>query len=232
MPSRYSSKGSLQDSEELAKKLNIKLSEVPIDPIFHEYLATLRPNFQNLPENEAEENLQSRIRGMILMAFSNKFGAIVLNTGNKSEMAMGYTTLYGDMVGGLGVLHDVTKTKVFELARLTQVIPQSILDKPPSAELKQNQLDTDTLPPYAILDPILEDYLEEELSIEEIAKRRKHPLDFIRSIVRRIHAAEFKRRQAPISLRVTPKALNKGRIVPIVQKWQTPGKDVLNRWEF
>lgn len=219
MPSRYSSKGSLEDAIELAKLLNIELSEVSIEPIFKEFLKSLEPKFQNLAKNETEENLQSRIRGMILMAFSNKFGAIVLNTGNKSEMAMGYTTLYGDMAGGLAVINDVTKSQVYKLAEYTRVIPQSILTKAPSAELKENQIDEDTLPPYEVLDPILEDYIEGRLPIETIAKKQKQQVDFVRNIVRKIHLAEYKRRQAPISIRVTLKAFSKGRIVPIVQKW-------------
>jgi NAD+ synthase (glutamine-hydrolysing) len=155
---------------------------------------------------------------MILMAFSNKFGHLLLNAGNKSEMAMGYCTLYGDMAGGLGVLHDVTKLHVYELAKHIGIIPQAILDKPPSAELRENQTDLDTLPPFEILDPIIEDYIEERLSPAAIAAKRNQPLSFIQQLIHRMHAAEYKRRQTPISIRVTQKAFSKGRLVPIVQK--------------
>lgn len=219
MPSRYSSKGSVDDSAELAKILGIELRKVPIEPIFKEYLGLLEPSFKGLAPNEAEENLQTRIRGMILMAFSNKFGHILLNTGNKSEMAMGYCTLYGDMAGGLGVLHDVAKLQVYKLAEYIGVIPQAIVKKAPSAELKENQVDMDVLPPFEILDPILEDYIEKRSTAEEIAHQRKQPIEFVRGIIHKIHLAEYKRRQAPIGIRVTEKAFSKGRIVPIVQKW-------------
>ncbi len=219
MPSRYSSKGSVDDSVELAKILGVELQKVPIEPIFKEYLGLLEPMFKGLAPNETEENLQTRIRGMILMAFSNKFGHILLNTGNKSEMAMGYCTLYGDMAGGLGVLHDVTKLQVYKLAEYIRVIPESIMKKTPSAELKENQVDMDVLPPFEILDPILEDYIENRLTAEEIALKRKQPVGFVRGIIHKIHLAEYKRRQAPIGIRVTEKAFSKGRFVPIVQKW-------------
>ena len=219
MPSRYSSKGSVDDSVELAKILGVELIKLPIEAIFKEYLGLLEPMFKGLAPNETEENLQTRIRGMILMAFSNKFGHILLNTGNKSEMAMGYCTLYGDMAGGLGVLHDVTKLQVYKLAEYIGVIPEAILKKVPSAELKENQVDMDVLPPFEILDPILEDYIENRLTTEEIALKRKQPVEFVRGIIHKIHLAEYKRRQAPIGIRVTEKAFSKGRIVPIVQKW-------------
>ncbi|MGB7978813.1 MAG: NAD+ synthase [Chlamydiales bacterium] len=219
MPSRFSSKGSVEDSIELAKILGVEMREIPIEPIYKEYLALLEPMFQGRPFDETEENLQSRIRGMILMALSNKFGYILLNTGNKTEMAMGYCTLYGDMAGGLGVLHDVMKLQVYQLAKKIGIIPEAILKKVPSAELRENQTDLDTLPPFEILDPILEDYIEKRLSLEEIAAKRGEPLAFVRSIAHRVHLAEYKRRQAPIGIRVTEKAFSKGRIVPIVQKW-------------
>jgi NAD+ synthase (glutamine-hydrolysing) len=219
MPSRYSSKGSVDDSVELANILGVELRKVPIEPIFKEYLGLLEPMFKGFALNETEENLQSRIRGMILMAFSNKFGHILLNTGNKTEMAMGYCTLYGDMAGGLGVLQDVTKLQVYKLADHIGVIPEAILKKAPSAELRENQVDMDVLPPFEILDPILEDYVENRLTAEEISLKRNQPIEFIRGIIRKIHLAEYKRRQAPLGIRVTEKALGKGRIVPIVQKW-------------
>lgn len=220
MPSRFSSPGSVDDSRALVETLGVELKEISIEPIFKQYLAHLEPMFQGKPFDETEENLQSRIRGNILMAFSNKFGCILLNTGNKSEMAMGYCTLYGDMAGGLGVLHDVTKLQIYELARFIKVIPESIINKVPSAELKENQTDFDTLPPYDVLDLIIEDYVEKRFSIEEIALKRGQPIEFVRGIVHKIHLNEYKRRQAPIGIRVTEKAFSKGRIVPIVQKWK------------
>ncbi len=220
LPSRFSSKGSVDDSVQLAHVLGIELRQISIEPILKEYLHLLEPLFQGRPQDETEENLQTRIRGMILMAFSNKFGYILLNTGNKSEMAMGYCTLYGDMAGGLGVLHDVTKLQIYKMAEYIKIIPEAIIKKVPSAELKENQKDTDTLPPFEILDPIIEDYIEERLTPEEIAAKRKQPLDFIRKLIAKMHCAEYKRRQAPISIRVTPKAFSKGRVVPIVQKWR------------
>lgn len=221
MPSRYSSRGSVDDSVELAEKLGVELRTIPIEGVFKSYLSLLEPMFHGLPLNETEENLQSRIRGMILMAFSNKFGHILLNTGNKSEMAMGYCTLYGDMAGGLGVLHDVTKLQIYKLAKQIGIIPEAILKKAPSAELKENQTDLDVLPPFEILDPILEDYIEKRLNPEEIARKRGQPIEWVLELIRKIHLAEYKRRQAPIGIRVTEKAFSKGRIVPIVQKYRT-----------
>ena len=224
LPSRYSSKGSVIDAKKLAEHLGIQWREIRIDSIFQNYLDLLEPIFKGCPVDETEENLQSRVRGMILMAFSNKFGSILLNAGNKSEMAMGYTTLYGDMAGGLGVLHDVTKLQVYQLAdyvnRSEEIIPKEIIEKAPSAELRENQTDFDTLPPFEVLDPIIEDYIEKRLSPEEISAKRNLALDFILSLTRKMHLAEYKRRQAPISLRVTQKAFSKGRVVPIVQKWR------------
>ncbi len=224
MPSRFSSSSSYEDALLLAKNLKVSFEEISIDPLFQQYLETLQPAFEGRPHDLTEENLQTRIRGMILMAYSNKFGSILLTTGNKSELAMGYTTLYGDMCGGLGVLQDVTKMQVYALSdyvnRDSEIIPRSIIEKAPSAELRPNQRDQDTLPPFEILDPILEDYLEDRLTIQEIADKRGQPLPFIRDIIHKIHLAEYKRRQAPIGLRVTPKAFSKGRDVPIVQKWR------------
>ena len=221
LPSRFSSPESLIDAEQLANNLGILLETVSIDELFQQYLERLGPYFAT--SSLVEENLQARVRGQILMAFANQFSSILLNTGNKSEMAMGYTTLYGDMAGGLGVLHDVIKLKVYELSRFVnrekEVIPEAILQKVPSAELRPNQKDSDTLPPYEILDPILEDYIEEHLTAQEIADRRGQPIAFIQEIIRKIHIAEYKRRQAPIGIRVTRKAFSRGRNVPIVQKW-------------
>ncbi|MBM3183800.1 MAG: NAD+ synthase [Chlamydiae bacterium] len=224
LPSRFSSAGSIADAKVLTEKLGIEFQVISIDNIFQNYLDLLEPLFKNRLFDETEENLQSRIRGMVLMAFSNKFCRILLNAGNKSEMAMGYTTLYGDMAGGLGVLHDVTKLQIYKLAahvnRNQEIIPQAIIDKTPSAELKENQSDFDTLPPFETLDPIIEDYIEERLTPEEIIKKRKFPENTVKEVVRKIHLSEYKRRQTPISLRVTQKAFNKGRYVPIVQKWK------------
>jgi NAD+ synthase (glutamine-hydrolysing) len=217
MPSRFSSKGSVTDSIKLCKKLGVELKEVSIEPLFKRYLEVLEPEFKGKAVDMTEENLQTRIRGNILMAFSNKLGHILLNTGNKSEMAMGYCTLYGDMAGGLGVLHDVTKMHVYELAKWVG-LAKEIIEKVPSAELRENQADSDTLPPYEILDPILEDYIEERLSADQIAKKRKQPVAFVRKIIHQVHMAEYKRRQAPIGIRVTQKAFSKGRVVPIVSK--------------
>lgn len=222
LPSRFSSPASYKDAADLAQNLGISLKKISIDEIFQQYLDLLEPLFKGKPLDATEENLQSRIRGMILMAMSNKFGSILLNTGNKSELAMGYTTLYGDMCGGLGVLLDVVKLKVYELARYVNrqknIIPASILQRIPSAELKENQTDQDTLPPYEILDPVIQDYVEERLSPEEIATQRGHLLPFVQGIVHKIHAAEYKRRQAPIGIRVTKKSFSKGRNIPIVRK--------------
>jgi NAD+ synthase (glutamine-hydrolysing) len=226
MPSRYSSQLGVSDAVQLAGNLGVSMHSIPIDGLFQHYLDTLEPFFVGENENITEENLQSRIRGMLLMAFSNKFGSIVLATGNKSEMAMGYTTLYGDMAGGLGVLQDVTKTNVYRLAHFVneqrEMIPLSIMTKTPSPELKFKQTAFDRLPPFEVLDPILEDYLEERLSPQEIAAKRGRPQAFVDEIIHRVHAAEYKRRQAPIGIRVTSKAFSRGRVVPIVQKWIVP----------
>ncbi|HEV7738094.1 MAG TPA: NAD(+) synthase, partial [Chlamydiales bacterium] len=223
MPSRFSSESGKIDAALLASNLGIVMHTISIDHLFQHYLDTVEPFFAGKAEDITEENIQSRIRGMLLMAFSNKLGSLVLATGDKSEMAMGYTTLYGDMVGGLGVLQDVTKTNVYRLAkwinREQQIIPRSTMTKPPSPELKAGQTAFDRLPPFEVLDPILEDYIEERLSPKEIAAKRGQLLPVVEEIIRRIHAAEYKRRQAPPGIRVTPKAFSRGRNVPIVQKW-------------
>lgn len=223
LPSRYSSSESIPDSKKLAKKLGIAFQEISIEKPFEAYLETLAPFFEGKEPDVTEENLQARIRGMILMAFSNKFGYLLLGTGNKSEMAMGYSTLYGDMCGGLGVLNDVTKAQVYALAqwinREQELIPQTIIDRPPSAELRPNQKDTDTLPEYAVVDVVLQEYVEEHLSYEEIAKKHHFDLELVKELVRKIHQNEYKRRQAPPGLRVTKKAFTTGRRFPIVQHW-------------
>lgn len=223
LPSRYSSKGSITDAEELANHLRIELLSLPIENMFQTTLESLQPLFKGKPEDVTEENIQARLRGMILMAVSNKLGYILLSTGNKSEMAVGYCTLYGDMAGGLSVISDVTKQQVYALARWInrqkKIIPQSTLDKTPSAELKANQKDTDTLPAYEILDPVLQAYVEDFLSPEEIAQKYQLPLEQVRDLIHRIHLAEYKRRQAPPGIRVSKRAFHVGRRYPIVQKW-------------
>ncbi len=223
LPSRYSSLESYADAACLADRLGIELKKVDIDGLFQEYLDQLSSAFQRPLTSLVVENLQARIRGMILMAFSNQEGSLLLNTSNKSEMAMGYTTLYGDLCGGLSVLSDVTKLRVYELChfvnRKEEIIPKAILQKAPSAELRPNQTDQDTLPPFDVLDPILEDYLEKGRSLEEISTERNVSFSFVQGLTRQIHLAEYKRRQAPMGIRVTQKAFTKGRVVPIVQKW-------------
>ncbi|MDE3045364.1 MAG: NAD+ synthase [Verrucomicrobiota bacterium] len=222
LPSRFSSPNSYTDAEQLARNLGISLEKISIDETFQHMLDWITPLFQ--PTDLTEQNLQPRIRGTLLMSISNQSGAILLNTGNKSELAMGYMTLYGDMCGGLGVLLDVTKTQVYALARFLnrqgEVIPEAILQRVPSAELKENQTDQDTLPPYDVLDPILEDYIEEGLSPQEIAIKHGHLLPFVKDVIHKIHLAEYKRRQAAIGIRVTQKCFSKGRNVPIVQRWR------------
>jgi NAD+ synthase/NAD+ synthase (glutamine-hydrolysing) len=222
MPSQYSSEHSIKDARELACKLGIRFEVVPIGPVFDGYRKALAPLFAGTPENVAEENIQSRIRGNILMAFSNKFGELVLTTGNKSEVGVGYCTLYGDMVGGLGVISDVPKTMVYSLSRyvnsLKPVIPQSTIDKPPSAELRPGQQDSDTLPPYEVLDNILEDYVEDYRTAEQIAADRGYDVRLVRNVVRMIERSEYKRQQAAPGLKITPKAFGFGRRFPIAQK--------------
>ncbi|PIS01491.1 MAG: NAD+ synthase [Chlamydiae bacterium CG10_big_fil_rev_8_21_14_0_10_35_9] len=223
MPSRFTSLASMEDARALAENLNISLKEVPIDHLFQQYLDLLSPLFHGYPPDATEENLQARIRGMVLMAISNKLGYLVLSTGNKSEMAIGYSTLYGDLCGGLGIINDVSKTKVYELCRLLnkseEVIPQNIIEREPSAELKANQKDQDTLPDYAILDAILEGYVEGHMSSQVIANKYDLKEKFVEEMIHKIHLAEYKRRQSPPGLRVTKKAFSKGRVFPIVQKW-------------
>ncbi len=222
MPSQYSSEHSIKDARELACKLGIRFEVIAIGDIFADYRKALAQLFAGMPEDVAEENLQSRIRGNILMAFSNKFGALVLTTGNKSEVGVGYCTLYGDMVGGLGVISDVPKTMVYDLSRyvnsLKPVIPQSTIDKPPSAELRPGQKDSDTLPPYEVLDNILEDYVEDYRTAEQIAADRGYEVRLVRDVIRMIERSEYKRQQAAPGLKITPKAFGLGRRFPIAQK--------------
>jgi len=222
MPSQYSSENSIKDARELACKLGIRFEVIAIGEVFGGYRKALAPLFAGVPEDVAEENLQSRIRGNILMAFSNKFGALVLTTGNKSEVGVGYCTLYGDMVGGLGVISDVPKTMVYSLSRyvnsLKPVIPQSTIDKPPSAELRPGQKDSDTLPPYEVLDNILEDYVEDYRTAEQIAANHGYEVKLVRDVIRMIERSEYKRQQAAPGLKITRKAFGFGRRFPIAQK--------------
>jgi len=223
MPSPYSSKGSIEDARQLAQNLGIGFKIIPISGIFAAYLDTLAEHFAGTGPNVAEENIQARIRGNILMALSNKFGYLVLSTGNKSELAVGYCTLYGDMSGGLAVISDVPKTMVYKLAayinRHGEVIPQACIDKPPSAELKPNQVDQDTLPPYPILDEILYYYIEEGYSADEIIAQGLDE-ETVRWVVRTVARNEYKRKQAPPGLRVTSKAFGTGRRMPIAAKFE------------
>jgi NAD+ synthase/NAD+ synthase (glutamine-hydrolysing) len=222
MPGQYSSPGSVDDARVLAANLDIRFELIPISQIFDSYRAALRPVFAGRPEDATEENIQSRIRGALLMALSNKFGSLVLSTGNKSELGVGYCTLYGDMVGGLAVLSDVPKNQVYRLSRYVNsrrlVIPQSTLEKPPSAELCPNQKDTDSLPPYDVLDPILEGYVEDGQTAEQIAREHGFDLALVRSVVRMVDRAEYKRQQAAPGLKISEKAFGMGRRFPIAQK--------------
>jgi NAD+ synthetase len=223
MPGPYSSPGSIRDAEALARNLHIDFRIIPITPIFESYLTALDSAFEGQPRDVTEENIQARIRGNILMALSNKFGSLVLSTGNKSELAAGYCTLYGDMAGGLAVIADVPKIMVYDLARYVnragERIPLACLEKAPSAELRPNQTDQDTLPPYEVLDAILKDYIEEALSSQEIAEKHHFDRALVRDTIRKVDGAEYKRQQAPPTLKVTAKAFGMGRRYPIAQKY-------------
>jgi NAD+ synthase (glutamine-hydrolysing) len=223
MPGPYSSEGSRIDARQLAENLGMEFLTLPITNVFESYRTTMADAFRGRPENVTEENLQARVRGNILMALSNKFGSMVLSTGNKSEMAVGYCTLYGDMAGGLSMLSDVPKTMVYELANLInrerELIPRASITKPPSAELRPNQKDQDSLPPYENLDRILKAYIEEVKSPEEIARQYDFDIDLVRSIANKVDRNEYKRRQAPPGLKITSRAFGLGRPFPIVQKF-------------
>jgi NAD+ synthetase len=223
MPGPFSSEGSLRDARRLAETLGLRFELVPIVKEYDAFRAALQPVFQGLPEDVTEENLQARIRGTTLMAISNKLRAIVLTTGNKSELATGYCTLYGDMVGGLAVIADIYKGMVYEISRWInrngEVIPQASLDKPPSAELRPNQTDQDTLPPYDVLDCILQNYIEENAGAEQIAKKENLPLALVEDVIRRVHRNEYKRQQAAPNLKVSAKAFGVGRVFPIAHKY-------------
>ena len=223
MPSKFSSEGSVNDSEELIHNLGISSDNISIQPVFDKINDMLQPSFHNKPNDLTEENMQARIRGLYLMAFSNKFNYLLCTTGNKSEMAVGYATLYGDMNGALGVIADVLKTDVFKIAkyinRENEIIPINIISKPPSAELRHDQKDEDSLPPYDLLDSILRKYLEEYKEEEEIVAEIGNK-DIVRSVLRLVDRSEFKRFQAAPALRVSTKSFGYGRRIPIVQGWR------------
>ena len=222
MPTQYSSQGSVDDSIAVARNLGIRCLKIPIQNAFEAVRAQFTEIFAGLPENETEENMQPRLRGLTLMALSNKFGSLVLTTGNKSELAVGYCTLYGDMAGGLAVISDVPKTMVYRLAewmnRDREVIPRNTIEKPPSAELKPDQRDQDTLPPYEILDPILQLYVEEQRSQAEIVARGFDEKT-VRWVTRRVDLNEYKRAQAVPGLKVTSRAFGLGRRMPVAQRF-------------
>jgi NAD+ synthase (glutamine-hydrolysing) len=228
MPSPYSSPESLDDAKQVASGLGVRLDVLEIGDVFSGYLDVLRETFRGTKEGVAEENLQARIRGNLLMALSNKFGSLVLATGNKSEYAVGYATLYGDMAGGFAPIKDVPKTLVYELAKWrnaiggaeTPPIPQRVLDKPPSAELRPDQKDTDSLPPYDVLDPIVEAYVEDDRSPEDIIAARGLDPKLVDRVVEMIDRAEYKRRQAAPGIKITPKAFGRDRRLPITNRYR------------
>ena len=226
MPSRYSSIGTQSDARQTAENLGIDFVELSIEPAFRAYLETLKSEFAGLEPDTTEENLQARIRGNLLMALSNKFGCLVLTTGNKSEMAVGYATLYGDMAGGFAVIKDVPKTVVFELAAYRNLlgpgagpIPEATILRPPSAELRPDQTDQDSLPPYEVLDAIIEAYVVLDESVPEIAARGLD-LQTVERVVAMIDQNEYKRRQAAPGVRITPKAFGKDRRLPITNRYR------------
>jgi NAD+ synthase (glutamine-hydrolysing) len=225
MPSPYSSPESLEDAADVARRLRVRLDEIRIDDVFEAYRKALADVFSGTEENVAEENLQARIRGNLLMAMSNRFGSLVLATGNKSEMATGYSTLYGDMAGGFAPIKDVPKTLVYELAEWRnsrsdpQPIPERVIAKPPSAELRSGQKDSDSLPEYDALDPVLEDYVEEDRSPEELIASGFDP-DLVRRVVALVDRAEYKRRQAAPGVKITPKAFGRDRRLPITNGYR------------
>ena len=222
MPGPYSSQGSIDDARTLAKNLGIRFELLSINTVYEAYREILKDVFAGRPEDVTEENIQSRARGGLLMALSNKFGAIVLSTGNKSELGVGYCTLYGDMVGGLAVISDVPKTLVYRLSEYVNsrraVIPLATIEKPPSAELRPDQKDSDSLPPYEILDAVLEDYVEDMHSAEQIAADRGFDIEVVKRVIRMVDRAEYKRQQAAPGLKISPKAFGYGRRFPIAAK--------------
>jgi NAD+ synthase (glutamine-hydrolysing) len=226
MPSRYSSPGTKTDARRVAENLGIPFLEIPIEPIFQATLRTLQPIFKQRPPDVTEENLQARIRGLLLMALSNKFHWLVLATGNKSELSTGYCTLYGDMVGGFAVIKDLPKTQVYGLSRTANrffdrnVIPESVFRRPPTAELRPNQTDQETLPLYDLLDKIVKSYVEEDQPAVQIRNRLRARPKEIHRVLRMIDTNEYKRRQAPVGIKITPRAFGKDRRMPITNKFQ------------
>ncbi len=222
MPGPYSSRGSIDDARELAGNLKIRFELLSINDIYESAQLTLAPVFAGMPPDVTEENIQSRARGLLLMSLSNKLGALVLSTGNKSELAVGYCTLYGDMVGGLAVISDVPKALVYRLSAYVnsrrEVIPKATIEKPPSAELRPDQKDSDSLPPYDVLDAILEDYVEESLSAEQIASAHKFDLELVRRVIRMVERSEYKRQQSAPGIKISAKAFGYGRRFPIAAK--------------
>src|ERR1700757_757511 len=223
MPGPFSSEGRVEDAKALAQNLGIELKTIPITPVFDAYRTALKPVFGARKPDVTEENIQARIRGNYLMALSNKFGSLVLSTGNKSEIAVGYCTLYGDMAGGLAVISDVPKMMVYELARFInrerEVIPRSTIEKAPSAELRPNQKDSDSLPPYEVLDTILKAYIEEVKSPDEIASEYGYNPKLVRDIALLVDRSEYKRKQAAPGLKITSRAFGFGRPFPIAQRF-------------
>jgi len=222
MPGPYSSRGSIDDARELAGNLKIRFELLSINDIYESALRTLAPVFAGMTQDVTEENIQSRARGLLLMSMSNKLRALVLSTGNKSELAVGYCTLYGDMVGGLAVISDVPKGLVYRVSGYVnsrrKVIPQATIEKPPSAELRPDQKDSDSLPPYDVLDAILEDYVEESLSAEQIARAHNFDLELVRRVIRMVERSEYKRQQAAPGIKISAKAFGYGRRFPIAAK--------------
>src|SRR5271157_5231273 len=222
MPGPYSSQGSIDDARELASNLKIRFELLSNNDIYEAARQTLAPVFAGRPPDVTEENIQSRARGLLLMSMSNKFGALVLSTGNKSELAVGYCTLYGDMVGGLAVISDVPKALVYRLSAYVnsrrKVIPEATIEKPPSAELRPDQKDSDSLPPYDVLDVILEDFVEESRTAEQIAQAHNFDLDLVKQVIKMVARSEYKRQQAAPGIKITPKAFGYGRRFPIAAK--------------
>ncbi|HLG42818.1 MAG TPA: NAD(+) synthase, partial [Planctomycetota bacterium] len=226
MPSRFSSDHSKSDAALLAERLGIALLTIPIEPVFISALESIKPVFGETPFDVAEENMQARIRGLLLMALSNKFGYLLLSTGNKSELSMGYATLYGDMAGGFLVLKDVYKTTVYKISRRVnaragkEIIPENVFRKPPSAELRPNQTDQDTLPPYDELDAMLRAYIEEDLDAAQISHKLGIDRDRVRWVINTVDRMEYKRRQAAPGVKITPRAFGKDRRYPITSRFR------------
>jgi len=231
MPSEFTADISVNDAREMADIVGVEYSEIAIKPLYDMYLTALSPQFGDMPFDATEENLQARIRGTLLMAISNKFGSIVVTTGNKSEMAVGYCTLYGDMAGGFALLKDVPKTLVYQLCayrnKLSSVIPERIITRPPSAELRANQVDQDSLPPYDVLDAIIEAYVEDDLSRKDIVALG-YPIEDVNRVIAMIDRNEYKRRQSPVGVRITDKGFGKDRRYPITAKLSEYWKTRLN----